>query len=656
MAPDPGREYTVACSLKKATPDNDHVKHIRDAVVRVHRCTLYATELLNLYIRDRIENHGGTGLESIFSQNWLLNAYYVVSNSTGKRMPSIDKGIQHVFDQHMSGTFAAENRTGVTQALIYECINLAAVGSTNVWMHFQKRVLSYVRSCFAMDREDHDKLTKKQKQERKLALLQVAEDLCRNPTSSRRSPPSYHGWIDQERVRLGIDTAVVDWKDKPLLYHLKARPHRFISAMYTMSTKQHQLGRKALALFPLRRSHVPGHVRFDKKVLDDLLGLKCGYAAAKAKKNQGVNLNSEPAGPSGRAPKRKRDDPSLVQEKAEVFNKVLDLRAAGVRRRHHFAFAFTTDGVSLHLNMETPGSKKTKAAKLAAMPLRGVHSIDALKAVTRAEDVHTIGIDPGKRELVVAVDQDAPKDAPVVRYTLAQRQKDLRTRQYMDEARRTKPYAVTVEEEDLSLFNSKAPSLDEFAKFAAARRSALRSTPAVQEFYDELHHRDRRRKRKIKAQKSEADLVHRLSSMHSKDDERQVVLAYGAWGLVAGRPNAVANKGNPPAIGVGLMKKLALHFVVAPTPEHFTSKTCVRCMNLCGAHPTLKTKNDKEIRGLRVCQHEGCGLFQNRDKTGATNIGLQFTRLLQGKPPIRKMDDTELEFHRLNVCLECGDS
>ena len=104
------------------------------------------------------------------------------------------------------------------------------------------------------------------------------------------------------------------------------------------------------------------------------------------------------------------------------------------------------------------------------------------------------------------------------------------------------------------------------------------------------------------------------------------------------------------------MKKLALHFVVAPTPEHFTSKTCVRCMGLCGAHPTLKTKNDKEIRGLRVCHHEGCGLFQNRDKTGATNIGLQFTRLLQGKPPIRKMDDTELEFHRLNMCLECGDS
>ena len=35
------------------------------------------------------------------------------------------------------------------------------------------------------------------------------------------------------------------------------------------------------------------------------------------------------------------------------------------------------------------------------------------------------------------------------------------------------------------------------------------------------------------------------------------MLAYGTWGLVAGRPSCAVNKGNPPAIGVGPMKKLA---------------------------------------------------------------------------------------------------
>ena len=117
----------------------------------------------------------------------------------------------------------------------------------------------------------------------------------------------------------------------------------------------------------------------------------------------------------------------------------------------------------------------------------------------------------------------------------------------------------------------------------------------------------------------------------------------------------MGNKGTPPAIGKGLMKKLPLHFVVAPTPEHYTSKTCVKCMGPCVPHKTLKTKDGKEIRGLRVCQHEGCGLLQNRDKTGATNIGLQFVRLLQGHPPIHAMDYTELVLHRLDMCLDCDD-
>ena len=654
MAPDPGKEYTVTCSLKKAVPDEDHLAKIQEAVRRVHRCTFYATELLNLYIRDRIEHHNGDGLESIFTQNWLLNAYYAVSNSTGKKLPTITGGVKEVFDRFMLGTFTLEDRTGIAQTIAYECKNLAAVGSTNVWMHFQKRVLSFVRSCFAMDKVDYDKLSKKEKTDRKLALMQVAADLCQDPALPKKSPETYHGWIEEQRIQLRIDAAVVDWQNKPLLYHLKAKPQKFIFAMYKMSIKQCQLERKAFALFPLRRSLVPRHIRFDKRVLDDLLGLGCAYAANQAKKKQGVNLNSEPAGPSGRAPKRKRDDASLVEEKAEVFNQVLDIRKAGVHRRSHFAFAFTTDGVSLHLNMTTPG-KKTKSAKLDAMPARGIHSIDSLKALTRARDVHTVGIDPGKRELIVAVDQDDPKDNPVVRYTLAQRQKDMRTRQYMDESRRSKPYAVVVEEENLSLFNSRSPSLEEFARFAAARRRAMRETPEMQAFYDAMHHRDRRRKSRIKVQKSEANLVKKIAAMHSKKDERSLVLAYGAWGLVAGRPNVAANKGNPPAVGAGLMKKLALHFVVAPTPEHFTSKTCVRCMGPCGPHPTLRTKKGNEIRGLRVCQHEGCGLLQNRDKTGATNIGLQFVRLLQGKPPIRAMDDAELEFHRLGMCLECGD-
>ena len=511
MAPDPGgrenTEYTVACAAKKAIPDADHLTVIRDAVLRVHNCTMAATELLNLYVRDRIENHGGAGLTDIFKQNWLLNAYHEVKVSNASRKPKGDEALHTIFNTYMKDT-DRPNGQGLTQTLTYECINLAAVGSTNVWMHFQKRVLAFTRTHFALTEEAYKQLSADQRRARKLAVLQAAEDVGRNPSNPRRSPAEYHAWVDSTRARLGIDAAVGEWGDKPLLYHLKVHPERFLVAMHLMSTAMVDDGRKAFALFPLRRSNVPRHIRFDKAVLDDLLCLGAEYARAKTKPKPDLNATQ-----SGRAPKRKRDDPTLVEEKAEVFNQVLDLRAAGVHRRHQFAFAFTTDGYSVHLNMHVPGkhektgktSKTGKAAKattattatkLASMPTRGIHSIDTLKALAKKHEVHTIGIDPGKRELIVAVDTDDPQHAPVVRYTLAQRRRDLRTRQYLAECLQSKPQPVAVVEEELSLLNSKAPSLAAFAAFAARRRQLLRDCPSMTEFYTEEAHRNRRRKTK----------------------------------------------------------------------------------------------------------------------------------------------------------------
>ena len=45
----------------------------------------------------------------------------------------------------------------------------------------------------------------------------------------------------------------------------------------------------------------------------------------------------------------------------------------------------------------------------------------------------------------------------------------------------------------------------------------------------------------------------------------------------------------------------------------------------------------------------------NRDRNGATNIGTNFARLFEGKPPIRSMSEEDLAFHRASLCLDCGD-
>ena len=230
---------------------------------------------------------------------------------------------------------------------------------------------------------------------------------------------------------------------------------------------------------------------------------------------------------------------------------------------------------------------------------------------TSAADLHVIGIDPGKRELAVCVDADDPKDAPVVRYTLAQRRRDLRTRKVADLVRCTKPAAVADAERQLSELNSKAPSLDEYARFSARRRAQLRERAELADFYADLAFRERRWTSTIKAQQSEARLVKRLKGMHAVGDPRRLVLAYGAWGLVPRRPGTACNKGNAPALGIGLMRRLARDFVVAPTPEHYTcSKTCVGCGGFCGAHPTRsRPRPTRRFVGYAFAQTRGvaCG-------------------------------------------------
>ena len=219
-----------------------------------------------------------------------------------------------------------------------------------------------------------------------------------------------------------------------------------------------------------------------------------------------------------------------------------------------------------------------------------------------------------------------------------------------------------VSTQELCAFSSCDPTVEGFHAYCARRHERLE---AAFDYYGELRLRARRWKTAIRTQASE-ERVYRTLRNIEKRDSRPMVLAYGAWGLVAGRPGLACNRGNPPCVGAGLMKRLSRRFAVAPTPEHHTSKTCTRCLGPCGAHPTLrhwrlgrvrgdKTWKEVPIRGLRLCQQESCKLLQNRDRAAAGLIGLQFERLLDGGAPLRVLNDEEAELHKHNllVCAEC---
>jgi hypothetical protein len=158
----------------------------------------------------------------------------------------------------------------------------------------------------------------------------------------------------------------------------------------------------------------------------------------------------------------------------------------------------------------------------------------------------------------------------------------------------------------------------------------------------------------IKRQQSESRLIHAMERLRAPGDDRPILLAYGAWRL---NNSTVARRGNPPAIGVSLARRLAKNFLVIWTPEYMTSQTCLTCGSNCGRCAQVEEQRPKihgrrcHIRGLRQCTNASCGHLFNREHMGAVNIARNLARQLDGLPLISQMSQDDQELMDLDNAL-----
>ena len=668
LTDDEHRERTICCSIRRAVPDEQHLADIRTAVERAQRATLHLSELVNLFVREQLERHGACPRE-VFDANALQSAFKSVTYLRGSKDGSVRQSFASSALQHMA-TFERANRRGLTQVFAYAATNMAAVAKNNVWMHFQAHVARHVQNAHRVSANVYNAMTPSERKAAKLECFKVAADVCAVGDAAPTAPAQYHEWIRSERHRLRVDEVLREASNIKLM--LKKTPERFVYALSVMSRDRERAGRRPFAIYPLRRRMVPAFIHLDERALDEVLAAMTNERQGKTQRA----IGSEPF----------------------TFANVFDTRAAGVAQRWRLKACVDTDGVSVHFKQlrgdledvtrtrathdakyadraaarkrkaagtsgPAPAAKKAARAKKAALPSvttiprRGIWCIDALKHLSRST-YDVVGIDPGVHELVHAARLAAPQSAAGhVRYTLRERRRHLRTAQYAAELQQSKTAKVREGEAALADCTSRSPSLDAFKEYCACRRRFVDDSLA---FYGELHHRERRRKQCIKQHQSEAALARKISSL--RRDDRPLVLAYGSWGLTTSRPF----QGVPPSKGVGLMRQLAKHFAVVPTPEYYTSKICSRCGSKCGPHPTLRrcvkrlhtdgsvSVQHREVRGLRVCQNEDCKLHLNRDRMGALNIATNYERLLNDEPLLRPLCQQDAELNSLQ-CALCPD-
>lgn len=660
-----GGERTICCSAHKAIPDAEIRADLQVVVARAHRIGILASEVVNIHVRQQLEWHGSCPAH-IFDKNWCIHAMRAVSSIRGAP-PVVHPTLQDAIATIPH--FQPVQGAGLTQLLQFSATNMAATARNNVWMHFRRRISKNVRLLF--DESDRPR-GKEQRRAHAIRCARIAASICALPGEVYELQSADVTWVQARRRELGLEDVLSSVEGGDLERRLKKTPERFMPAMRVMAADLEARDRRRTALYPLRRHMVDRFVHLDARALNSCLqAVRCERL--------------------GRKQKCETDDEF-------TFSSVFNTHAAGIVQRWRLQDGVDTDGVAVHFKQIRGGLEKVSRARenrkrkydamaqgrreafaakaegrkrtpreqpartsyqkksshvepLSSLPRRGLYCIDALKRISRQE-YQVVGVDPGKHNIVQAVDSERRSSrAGSVRYTLRERNCDMRTRQYAAEGLRGKPVHVRDGEALLATQSSKAVSVTGFVEYCACRRSFLDD---ALDFYGGVEHRRRRRKRAIKTQQSEEKLVKRLQGLQT-DIKRPLVLAYGSWGATTSK----GFKGLPPCVGVGLVRRLAHRFVVAVTPEHYTSKTCARCLGPCGPHPTLRHEVgqdsglSREIRGLRVCQNEACKQIANRDHMGACNIATNFERLVAGHTTIAQLTAEDAELNRLR-CIECG--
>lgn len=618
-----GTGFTVCASLRKVVPNEEHLRILEDAVHRVHRITIDATELLTLHVTRCLE--GGLPLPQI-DQNFVKVVMMEVSAGRGVRT-KLDPQLTATRELLMP-SLEPVDRQRLDQLLMAQSISIAASFCTNLWKHFPRRLFRYVKLAHfeRLTRLGCDSKTRKLRCMQMTAAISHLENECHADDRA---------WVDEQRHLLGCDV----FTERSVEANGKKHMHVMLQATWKINRALEDSGGHCVSCCPTRRQLRPAFCNFDTKAICTLLRIPL---------------------PKGKgAYDKARDD---------VWAGVLALNKGVVRgvKRKVFAGSFRTDGVSVRLLFDKPqrtyGKRKRRIGDddrtaLTEMPTRGLFAIDQLKHFTRSLQV--VGADPGKRELLVCVNADTLAS---VRYTAAQRRDDMHTVHHAAQERAMLPSDLTTSMASLSECNSRSSYVERQHAYFTRRRAFLQT---ALEHYGVKWHRRRLWERHIRGQRSLTDFVSRINTLRA-DPSVPMVLAYGSWANVAGRPGAPCNKGHPSCIGKGLRHKLSKHFVVLTTPEAYTSKTCSLCGAMCGrceavdaAHRTTRlqkaTTDDERrrashfsVRGLRHCHNAECAAHLNRDHNAAVNIQRRCERILADAGFELPLDDVERQLDALS--------
>ena len=254
----PSTERVIAVGIRKVVPEFLHRVRIEDAVNRIHRITIDATELVARHITRCIDQHIRLPL---VSKDYYKMAMMLVTEGNGE-LESVDAALQNT--RNTMTNLEPVSRVNLDQLMMAQSISLAAAFNTNLHCHFRKRVARYVRLLRQPEPE-----TSEEKKVRKLENLTIASDVCKGKGRTFESPEALHSMVRMLRERLETQNLASDSMETNVK-HFQAE---IIRATHRMNAAFEADEQHCLSVCPLRRRVTPSFIQIDTAGIQQVLGL-----------------------------------------------------------------------------------------------------------------------------------------------------------------------------------------------------------------------------------------------------------------------------------------------------------------------------------------------------------------------------------------------
>jgi hypothetical protein len=580
---------------------------INNVVIKCHKIVIHTLQFIKLYLLHFYENNNNT-LPIIDKKliMYVMKILCIKKANGGAKLNEDTKELKehltNFYNNHYKSLIQEDvlDYENLSNVLAYLTEDILTMYENNIVLHYIEYVERFVNVIWkkkpSIESIKNSDKTKEEKVEeiRKICneLRKVKKDLL-NIEKKYKSDSKYHSWIVEQQKHVLPNKNKYE-KDN-LMYDLKANSLTYFTCMiYMMKQVQHDNENNTIYnVFPMRSEITPKYIRLDTTTLVKLLlreehGTKKSFVASIKKRENDIWK-------------------FFFRTERKMFKK----------KGYSYHHMISTDGVGvsiLFLREDLVGRKLPK------IPIKVSNEmyIDKLEDYTHLQNKKIVGIDPGKEDLIYAVD-NASKEANHFRYSQNQRRKETKLKKYNNiilakKHNKIDDKTIIEYEMELSKYNRKTLNITKFKEYLKEKN---RINHILFTFYQENLFRKLKFGRYINTKRSEQNMINNFKKKFG--DPKNTIICIGDW------EQKKQMKFKEPTLGIGIRRLFRKNkYKVYLVDEFRTSCKCSKCNGGdCEkfqkmTNPKPNKENEILVHGLLRCKN--CSGTWNRDRNGASNI------------------------------------